>query len=166
MQLWTRLLRPRRAGVTQGVAAAWAKRCKRVLRASTYFLGEGRSVELGCLLLVVSEVARLHHRTIGHGGQSRATLEGLVDLFRSIVAESLQRLVRLLERWQFDASSPWHLLVCLGLNPLDCKANQLLCRRSLVRVSCDLCRRLDIRFTSRPFPTQWLWSKDATGGDT
>ena len=149
-------------GEDPGVQQAWARHGKRVLKISTYFATPGRSVVLGCLLISLAVVDQLHHSIIGHGRENRATLWTMAHPFYSVVGVALQRVLSLMEVWFVGVGSPWHLLNWLGFGTCDHYQIRLLCRRILIRVSCGVFRRLEIRFAGLPYRLLWLLLVTAT----
>ena len=143
-------------GGDPGVQQAWARHGKRILRISSYFGQANQSVAIGCLLIAITVVDNLHHGIIGHARKNRATLTSMAHPFRSIVGSALQKVLTLLEHWAMEDACPWHLLEWLGWATSDQAKVRLLARRTLIRLSCGLFRRLELRFAGWPYKLVWL----------
>jgi hypothetical protein len=89
----------------------------------------------------------------------------MVDPRDSVVAKSLHSVLIHLEDWRFEEGCPWVLLRWLGVDGADPIEVQTFARRLLVRLSCGVFRRCEVRLSALQYKLQWLLSDNTTEAD-
>ena len=141
----------------------WLKNASRAMKVTAFFNDEQQRWKLGALLIVSSEVEKLHWILLGSVRESRrkASLSDLVDPYTSIIASSLSRLARLLHTWGPRAQQ-WKLLGFLGIVNFNVDGIMRYVRNLVLQVSSSLFQRLEVRHASWPYRLQWLISPNTS----
>jgi hypothetical protein len=88
----------------------------------------------------------------------------VADPAKSVVKSALFACLERMQRFSFDDGGPWALLRWLGGPTADQRALRIFARALLVRASCGIFRRLEVRLATALYHLQWLIS-DATSDE-
>lgn len=143
---------------------AWAKDGKRLLKVARYMATPGRSWQFGCILLATSVCDQLHYGITGTG-RGRANLHMMTDPADTILGKALASLWELCSDFRLDSGSRWALLTWLGAPDPSSMELRMFARKLLLNISCGLCRRLEIKFSSGVYRLYWMISPNTSDAD-
>ena len=140
----------------------WLQNASRVMKLSRFFQDEARAWQIGVVLIVNSEIERLHWLLLGRGGETRkANLGDLVDPRRSCVGQTMHQFCRLMQHW--DTRGDWKVLAHLGA-PAATRSEPVMkyARTLLLRIAAGLFMRVEVKHSRWPYALQILLSPGAS----